>query len=112
MTLLVKAQLDAMMNGAFAAHPFSYPQFRHQINRSLFEDTGANGRFNLFSTPAFEDNRIDPFPGKKEREEQASRSCPDDSNTCSHVHHIHNASPRKLFPLTIHRKPKSSYFTS
>ena len=38
-----EAQFDAMMHSALAPHALAQPQFRHQINRPLLKDSGANG---------------------------------------------------------------------
>src|SRR5579859_1429113 len=69
MPLSIKAKLDAMMDGTFAFHAFIETHFRHQIDRALFENTGANRRFDLFSAPAFENERINPFQREEEREQ-------------------------------------------
>ena len=63
MSLSIKAKLDAMMNGSFLLHAFIKPHVRHQVDRALLENASANGRFNLFSAPAFENERINPFHG-------------------------------------------------
>ena len=68
MTLSIKAELDAVMNGSFALHTFPKTHFCQQIDRALLKDPGANGGFDLFPAPAFEHDRIDPFRREEERE--------------------------------------------
>src|SRR2546430_1923312 len=61
MTFSIKAELNAMMNGAFALHAFIKPHFSHQIDRALLEHASANRRFYVFSATSLENDRIDPF---------------------------------------------------
>src|SRR5205085_6262688 len=51
MPCTVKAQFDAVMNGSFTLHAFSEAHFGHEVDRALFEHTGANRRFDFFSAP-------------------------------------------------------------
>jgi|SRR5579884_1350119 hypothetical protein len=62
MALSIKAQFDAVMNKANTIHTLAEAQFIHQIDRSLLKNACANGRFDIFSAPAFQYNGVNAVP--------------------------------------------------
>jgi hypothetical protein len=69
MPLSIEAEFDPMMHGSFALHAFAKPHFHQQIDRALLKNAGTNRRFDFFSAPAFEHDRINAFPSEQERQQ-------------------------------------------
>lgn len=65
----IKAEIDAVMRHAVAVHMFGNANLSHQIDRTLLKNTGTNGLFNLLSTPVIENDRINSFHIKEERQQ-------------------------------------------
>src|SRR5438445_287762 len=87
MSLAIKAQFEAVMNGSFAPHPFIKPHLRHQIDGPLLKHARTNGRFDRFSITPFENNRRNAFPREQQCQHQTRWACSNDSHLCSHIHH-------------------------
>jgi len=80
MTASMEAQLDSMMNHAFALHPFAHPGFCEQINRPLFQNAGADAFLDILPAAIFDHDRFNSLQLEKVGKRQTSRSRAYDSD--------------------------------
>ena len=85
MPLPTEAQLDAGMDETFPLHPFAHANLGQEIDGSLFENTGADGGFDLFARACFQHDGRDAFKMQKMRQQQTCRSGSDDADLSTHT---------------------------
>src|SRR5579864_1497285 len=76
----VEAEFDTVMEEGLALEAFADTRFDHQVDGALFEEAGAQPRFDIFAGANFEDDRLDALQVEEMREHQAGRPSPDDSD--------------------------------
>ena len=90
MPLPTEAQLDAGMDEAFALHPLAHTNLGQEIDGPLFENTGADGGFDLFARACFQNDGRDAFKMQKMRQQQTCRSGSDDADLGAHHRFLHD----------------------
>jgi hypothetical protein len=63
----VEAQLDSVMDQAFALQPIAQASFDQQIHRALFQYAGSHPLFTVRPAPALDDDRLDALPAEQMR---------------------------------------------
>ena len=80
MAASMEAQLDSMVDHAFALHPFTHSGFCEQVDRALFQNACADSFLDILPAAIFDDDRFDSLQMEKVGEHQASRPCAYDSD--------------------------------
>ena len=79
-----------VMDEAFALHPLAYANLSQKIDGPLFENTGADGGFDLFARACFQHDGRDAFKMQKMRQQQTCRSGSDDTDLSTHHRFLHD----------------------
>ena len=74
MTAPSEAQLDPMMNQAFAILPLPDTHLREQVNRSLFQHARPDALLGILAAAIFDDDGVDPLQIQKVREHETGGS--------------------------------------
>src|SRR5205807_4431270 len=76
----VENEIEAVMGERLATHPIGNPGRDQKIDRSRFQDPGADAAFDMGATAALQNDIVDSLSRKEPREEQARRTGPDDDD--------------------------------
>jgi hypothetical protein len=80
MAAAVEAQLDAVMNQAFAAHAIADPSFVEQIHRALFENARADRSSTCLRLCVSMTIGVDALDVEQMGKKEAGGSRPDDAD--------------------------------
>ena len=75
-----KAQLDSVVNQAFAFQAFPEAHRGEQVDRPLFEDAGPDPFLNVLSAAILDHDRLDPFEIQEVRQHKTGRSRTNDAH--------------------------------
>src|SRR5207244_172950 len=76
----VENEIEAVMGERLAAHAIGNPGRDQKIDRSRFQDPGADAAFDMGATAALQNDIVDSRSRKEPREEQARRTGADDDD--------------------------------
>ena len=80
---VAKAEIDAFMDKAFAAHAVAYSRLIKDIDGTLFENAGADALFHMAAGVSLDHDRVDVFEMEEVRQEQAGGSGADNRYLCA-----------------------------
>ena len=81
---VAEADVDRLVDHAFAPQPLVEAQFVHQVDGALLQHAGAHAVLDVGAAARFEHDAVDAFAIEQMREEQAGRPRADDGDLCVH----------------------------
>jgi len=75
-----EAQLDSIVDQAFALHPLTHSDLCEQVNRALFQYPSADAFLNVLPAAIFDHDRVNSLQMKKVGKHQTGRSSAHDSD--------------------------------
>ena len=86
-----EAQLDAVMDEAFALEPLAHARLDQEVDGSLLEEARADALLHVLAAVEFEHGRADALQVQQVRQQQPRRPGPDDCNldSCFGLHRFH-----------------------
>ena len=82
--LVLEADVDRLVDHAFAAHPLIEPELRHQIDSALLQHAGAHATFYVGAAARFEHDAVDALAVKQVREKEPRGTRADNSDLRVH----------------------------
>ena len=79
-----EADVDRLVDHAFAPQPLIEAKFVHQVDRALLQHAGAHAILHIGAAARLEHDAIDALAIEKMREKQARRTRADDGDLCVH----------------------------
>jgi hypothetical protein len=79
-TAASKAQLDSIVNQAFAFQALAKAHFHEQIDCSLLQHAGAHALLGILATPILHDDGVNPLQIQKVRQHQTGGTSANDSD--------------------------------
>ena len=82
--LAAEADVDRLVDHAFAPQPLIEAELAHQVDRALLQHAGAHAVLHIGAAARLEHDAVDAFAVEKMREKQARRTRADDGDLCVH----------------------------
>ena len=81
---VAEADVDRLVDHAFAAQPLIEPKLGHQVDGALLQHAGAHAVFHIGAAARFEHDAVDALAIEQMREEEARGPRADDSDLRVH----------------------------
>ena len=82
--LAAEADVDRLVDHAFAPQPLVEAELTHQVDRALLQHAGTHAVLHIGAAARLEHDAVDAFAVEKMGKKQARRTRADDGDLCVH----------------------------